>query len=124
MTFVNTLLNSASNGLASGDFLHDGAFFAGLNPFAYSAGFFLHFVYDSVYINIAGAFFFYIFAFVCGVLFFNALLLVNGFASSARTTLAVVAMKKLANNARRVRFQNMLYSLVAVTSIGATRNIR
>jgi hypothetical protein len=33
-------------------------------------------------------------------------------------------MKKLANNARRVRFQNMLYSLVAVTSIGATRNIR
>jgi len=77
MTFVNTLLNSASNGLASGDFLHDGAFFAGLNPFAYSAGFFLHFVHDPVYIAGACAFFFYIFAFVCGVLFFNALLLVN-----------------------------------------------
>jgi len=37
-------------------------------------------------------------------------------ASSARTTVAVVAMKKLANNAMRARFQNMPLLLGDVTA--------
>lgn len=77
MTFVYTLLNSGGHWLASGDFLHNGAFFAGLDPFTYGAGFFLHFVHPPVYIAGAGAFFFDILALVGGIFFFNALFLVH-----------------------------------------------
>ena len=77
MSLVNALLHGMNHWLAGGYFLHDGAFFARLDPFTYSAGLFLHLIHPPVYIASTGSFFLHVLALVSGVLLFHALHFVN-----------------------------------------------